>query len=518
MKIKSRIIPARPRNKELLYRSTGGVGIYSSGRGGSSSEGDINSHTHHNKSILDSITLEMLENALREMLGVDNTEEATDENFFSALRTLKEIIDNNEVLKGLFLSKITDDTAQGFIEFLKGISVKELATFLGGLTSEGLAKFNAGLTSEELATFLKGISVKELATLTQGLEVGEYTPGFLGSGASLKMNNGISELEVDKLTVRMIATFFEIVVSKLRHINGGLVLSRGAMTCSRVIEDTDSYQCFFERGENNEISNTFVVNDQARCQVFNAGNQKFYWRLVTEVGDDWIRLSKTVGIGDSIPAAGDDIVQLGYQGKDLAHVKRLNAQIIDESGISQYVEIDSFTLEGKRRNFISADGTGSQFTGKVTFKNGGEDYDLSDWAHETETAIQDAETTIQEAVDKIAPPVWVVQAVNIIPNAPTAIFRRGKDEELHQLTLVPKFTRDGIDVTDIMNQSGLRLYEFERNNMWGEDDKGVLDSAWNLANKGRTQITLTHEDIVFIGNINMVFHSELLEQEYQLLK
>ena len=125
--------------------------------------------------------------------------------------------------------------------------------------------------------------------------------------------------------------------------------------------------------------------------MFNAGNQKFYWRLVTAVGDDWIKLSKTVGIGDSIPTAGDDIVQLGYQGKDLDHIKRLNAQIIDESGISQYVEIDSFTLEGKRRNFMSADGSGSQFTGKVSFVNAGVEYDLSDWAYGIESDIQDAE-------------------------------------------------------------------------------------------------------------------------------
>lgn len=156
--------------------------------------------------------------------------------------------------------------------------------------------------------------------------------------------------------------------------------------------------------------------------------------------------------------------------------------------------------------------------GSIRFASGSKEHDLSDWAHDTETAIQDAETAIQEAVEKIPLPIWKVEAVNIIPNAPNAIFRRDKDEALHQLTLRAKFTRDGVDVTDIMNRSGLRLYEFERRNMWGEDDNGVLDSAWNLANKGRTQVTLTHEDIVFIGNINMVFYDQLLEQEYQLLK
>ena len=480
--IKKTYIPSKPRNPKLgTATGTSGVGKTEFNQVAGSS------HEHYNKGVLDQITEAMLVGALRELItSTDTDAELTDENILSSLRVLGEIAKNNETfldeLKEQFLSKVEDDTAQGFIEFLKGISVEELATF------------------------------------TQGLEIGEYTSGFLGGGGAFKMNNGISELEVDKLTVRMIATFFEIVVSKLRHINGGIVLSRGSMTCSGVVEGTDSWQCFFERGENNEISNTFVVNDQARCQVFNGGNQKFYWRLVTEVGEDWIKLSKTVGIGDSIPAAGDDIVQLGYQGTDLNHVKRLNAQIIDESGISQYVEIDNFTLVGKRRNFISADGSGSEFTGKVTFLKAGEEYDLSDWTYNTEQAIQDAETTITEAIEKIAPPVWVVQAVNIIPNAPTAIFRRGNDEELHQLTLVAKFTRDGVDVTDIMNQSGLRLYEFERSNMWGEDDNGNLDSAWNLANKGRTQVTLTHEDIVFIGNINMVFNDELLETEYQKLK
>lgn len=275
------------------------------------------------------------------------------DNYKISVENLLKLIDIPDLSKE-FLSKINDDTAEGFIEFLKGISVEELATFI------------------------------------QGLEVGNYSPGMLGSGAALKMKDGVSELEVDKLTVRMIATFFEIVVSKLRHINGGIVLSRGSMTCSRVVEGVDSYQCFFERGENNEVANTFVVNDQARCQVFRGGNQKFYWRLVTEVGEDWIKLSKTVGIGDSIPEVGDDIVQLGYQGKDLNHVKRLNAQIIDESGISQYVEIDDFTLEGKRRNFISADGSGSEFTGKVSFLKDGEEYDLSDWAYETEKNIEGA--------------------------------------------------------------------------------------------------------------------------------
>lgn len=149
---------------------------------------------------------------------------------------------------------------------------------------------------------------------------------------------------------------------------------------------------------------------------------------------------------------------------------------------------------------------------KITFvRPGGVDKDLEDFATETETSIQ-------ETIEKIPEPIWKVEAVNVIPNAPNAIFRRGADEALHQLTLRAKFTRNEVDVTSLMNTSGLRLYEFERRNMWGEDDNGNSDSGWNTANLGRTQVTLTHEDIVFIGNINMVFDDEVLEQEYQRLK
>ena len=367
----------------------------------------------------------MLQGALLQVLKDDGIEAATNENVFSALRTLLEISKNNDYLNNVFLSKIRPDTAHGLIKFL------------------------------------------------QGLEIGDYTPGFLGGGGAFKMNNGISELEVDKLTVRMIATFFEIVVSKLRHINGGLVLSRGAMTCSRVIEDTDSYQCFFERGENNEISNTFVVNDQARCQVFNGGNQKFYWRLVTAVGDDWIKLSKTVGIGDSIPTAGDDIVQLGYQGKDLNHVKRLNAQIIDESGISQYVEIDNFTLEGKRRNFISADGSGSEFTGKVSFVNAGTEYDLSDWAFQAEEKIDEIAQKHSLRIEK-----WHTPGYDT--------YREGQQNYNHTLAL--KIFHDTEDVTDTINIAQFTWMRISENTLG--------DPTWNElhANAG-SSIDITIDDL-----------------------
>ena len=124
----------------------------------------------------------------------------TDNNVMSSLRTLMAIQAAIGPLTGEYLSRINDDTAQGFIEFLKGISVEELAT------------------------------------LTQGLEIGPFSSGPLGSGAAIKMVNGSSYAEVDNLTVRQKATFRELIIESLKHIGGQLVLTPARMKCVRVVD------------------------------------------------------------------------------------------------------------------------------------------------------------------------------------------------------------------------------------------------------------------------------------------
>ena len=82
------------------------------------------------------------------------------------------------------------------------------------------------------------------------------------------------------------------------------------------------------------INNEFVLHDQARCQTFNIKpgvhenvSNRFYWRLVTGIGDDYIDLSKTDCYDNSdIPKAGDDIVQLGN--RDPEQEERQNAIIL----------------------------------------------------------------------------------------------------------------------------------------------------------------------------------------------
>ena len=236
----------------------------------------------------------------------------------------------SNLLKNVFISKKTDDTAEGLIDFIKGI------------------------------------------------EIGDFTSGFLGGGGSLKMTpDGMSELEVDKLTVRMVATFFELVIRKISHVGGELILSPARMKCTSVVEEANGYRCYFNN-DNGNIANEFVVNDQARCQVFSGAGVKSYWRLVTEIGADYIKLSKTDANGTGIPAIGDDIIQLGNRTNDA----RQNAQILstvgsDAPSYKQYSGISSYNLTGKERTVFSA--TGNTIVGNLKITNNGIETDIKDY-------------------------------------------------------------------------------------------------------------------------------------------
>jgi len=253
------------------------------------------------------------------------------------------------------------------------LTEKDIDALLSGFSTKFLSKVKPDI-AQQFIQFLRGIS-------TNSLEIGDYTPGAFGGGGVFKMANGISELEVDKLTVRMMATFYELVISKLTHIGGQLVLTPASMKCILVEETDTTYRCFFDTGENGEVANEFVPGDQARCQVFSGSGMKFYWRLVTAVGTDYIELSKSRYLGDGIPAAGDDIVQLG----NINNISRQNAHILSTVGADapswkQYKGINSFSLEGKETTVFS--GLGNKIQGSTVFTSGGEK-NLFTWMDET---------------------------------------------------------------------------------------------------------------------------------------
>jgi hypothetical protein len=189
----------------------------------------------------------------------------------------------------------------------------------------------------------------------KGFEVGRYKEGELGSGGIFKLDKDKnSYLEVDKMLVRKIAYFVEIMIKKLSHVGGSIILSPASMKCSKVEEYETYYRCFFENEqEGKTINQEFVVGDQARSQEFNIKEglshnvrNQYYWRLVVGVGSNYIDLSKAdCDSGSGIPLAGDDIVQLGNRNNP----ERQNAIILSSYGegtpsFRQYKKIHTYSM------------------------------------------------------------------------------------------------------------------------------------------------------------------------------
>lgn len=225
----------------------------------------------------------------------------------------------------------------------------------------------------------------------KGFEVGNYVPGELGIGGIFKIDeNGDSYLEVDKALFRKIAYFVEIMIKKLSHVGGSIILSPASMKCSKVEEHETYYRCYFENEhEGKTINQEFVVGDQARSQTFNIKeglsqnvSNQYYWRLVVGVGSNYIDLSKTdCDSGSGIPLAGDDIVQLGNRDNP----SRQRAIILSSYGegtpsIIMYRGIKSYSMsDAKMPLRLSPDG--NIIEGDFISKSG---KNLEEWMSEVE--------------------------------------------------------------------------------------------------------------------------------------
>lgn len=247
--------------------------------------------------------------------------------------------------------------------------------------------------AQEIITFLKGL-VSNLIQ-SEGFSMGEFGSGFI-----LRNDKDGSYLEIDRLLVRRVAYFVELIIKSLKHVGGTIVLTPASMRCSKVEEHDAFYRCFFENQRDGKMINQeFVAGDQARSQTFNVKegvshnvSSQFYWRLVIAVGEDYIDLSKSdAAAGSMPPLAGDDIVQLGNRDDE----SRQNAIILstvgeDAPSIKQYKGINSYSTEGKEVTIISS--VLNSFTGRFRSSVTGEDFDATFDRFKTELSKIKAQT------------------------------------------------------------------------------------------------------------------------------
>lgn len=190
-----------------------------------------------------------------------------------------------------------------------------------------------------------------LQKFLKGIEFGKFVSGLLGTGGAVQIDDdGCSHAEFDYLTIRKVALFIELIIQEAKHVGGMLIVSPSGMTISKVEETDTAYRCYFERTDGDRtLQNQFTVGTQARRQTFNLTNQAYYWRLVTEVGDDYVDLSKTdCDTGSTIPQAGDELVGLGHRtDKTRQSAIIISAFGTDSPSIKYYQGIDSYNLVDK---------------------------------------------------------------------------------------------------------------------------------------------------------------------------
>ncbi|UVP94144.1 hypothetical protein NXW06_21630 [Bacteroides fragilis] len=403
VKIKTTSIPAKPRSKNypagaVITRTAGGITVNGGGGGGASV--DIVKATD-TKSFTDSNVLSSLRTLLeirsRIIASSDTATELTDDNTLSSLRILKEIdAAIKEALKkidDLYLSKVKADIAREPITFLKGLFVGDGLTFInesgdtelqslvarmkvkaatlevtgsanvGTLHSEGNISTGADIWAKGDTHTLNllvqalaktyDLNVEHVATLFQTIvkdyiSSERFIPGLMGEGMKLyKAINGDWNLEIDNAVVRKAMTIFELIISKVRAVNGGLVIS-SANGRVKSISETSGDPAYYVLGIEGDMM--FVTDDLVRCQVYTSGHVKYYWVPVASVNDDSILILKSVFPNGTTPAVGDDLVQMGnLTNPNRQGILYLTASEDGKPRISVLDGVNSTSLAGKNK-------------------------------------------------------------------------------------------------------------------------------------------------------------------------
>ena len=195
-----------------------------------------------------------------------------------------------EALKKVFLRKDQDDTTPYKLTIRGGIETG---------WDQSQAEPTASLSED-------GILNAAAAILKEYISSPKFVPGFTGEGAKLyKDEAGNWTLECDIVTVRKMMKVFELIIQKIRSVNGALVISQSNSKVVEVTEDGEYYILDF-----GDDQPTFQAHDLVRHQVFSGNEVEHYWVEIdhAEGSKVWILKSEFNGV---VPKQGDELVQMG---------------------------------------------------------------------------------------------------------------------------------------------------------------------------------------------------------------
>lgn len=124
--------------------------------------------------------------------------------------------------------------------------------------------------------------------------------------------NGNAIAEFDKIIARKDLEVNNLVINQVSYVGGMQITSAASLEITRVIENDNAYQCFFDQ-KGGSVANLFQVNDIAYSQRFDEENNttKYYKRVVVAVDIDSITLSKSQVDGEGMPMANDVVIHYG---------------------------------------------------------------------------------------------------------------------------------------------------------------------------------------------------------------
>lgn len=344
-------------------------------------------------------------------------------------------------------------------------------------------------------------TAQERIHFTDGIDSGDYEAGGTGFGLTKDADDNWL-LEVDQLHVRQKLSAVELEIQKMSHVGGVIVASAASMVVSRVepgdgvlvegVSVVPWYKCYFnqEDAAGNQVVRTFQVGDLARCQTFHYKQSKntqnkYYWRKVVAVGDDWVSLGNLPGEYASEsdwPEAGDHVVLLG----NVSDTTRQNAIVIAGAGtgnpyIRIYTGINSFTLPTAEAQFSPH---GSWIT--VTDRNGNRVR-----LDELVSSLEGMVTAAQDQADQMIE-MWFGDVAPTLQNAPAVDWVDAETKALHEGDLY--YNRGAL------SSGGGRAWMWQQvENAWCWNELTDRDVLASLEAAARAQDTADGKRRVFVS-------------------